>query len=342
MPKKLPYLIILSILIAALTAYFYIEYKMNTPLDKKSQEQKIVEIPKGFGVKEIGWLLEKENIISENFYFEIYVWQKRIEKNLQAGEYILSPSMSIAQIAEFIAKGQALSNEIKITIPEGWSARKIDDKLAEAELVKKGEFMNYKIDTDNYEFLKDNSLITYHLSLITNLEGFLFPDTYLFDKDAAIEEIAAKMLDNFDKKLTADLRNEIKNQDKTIFGIITLASIVQNESASLDEMKTIAGVFYNRLKKNYPLESDATINYITGKSLRQPTIEDTKVKSLYNTYLHIGLPPGPISNPGIEAIEAAIYPEKTDYFFFLHPLDGPTVFSKTLQEHNAAKAKYLK
>lgn len=341
MPKKLLYFVILLILIAALAAYFFIDYKINVPLDKKSQEQKVVEIPEGFGVKEIGWLLEKENIISDNLYFEIYIWQKRIEKNLQAGEYVLSPSMSIPQIAGVIAKGETLSNEIKITIPEGWSVKQIDKKLAEAGLVKEGEFMNYKINVAKYEFLKINPLITYHLSLITNLEGFLFPDTYFFDKDATIEDIATKILENFDKKLTKDLRDEIKNQNKTTFEIITLASIAQSESASSEEMKTIAGVFYNRLKKNYPLESDATINYITGKNLRQPTIADTKVKSLYNTYLHIGLPHGPISNPGIEAILAAIYPEKTDYFFFLHPLDGPTVFSKTLKEHNAAKAKYL-
>lgn len=332
--------IILTFLIISIS-YFFIDYKINIPLDRKSQTQKIIEIPKGYGVKEIGWLLEKENIISDNFYFEMYVWLKRAGKNLQAGQYSLSPLMNIPKIAEIIAKGETVSNEIKITIPEGWSVRKIDEKLAEAGLVKEGEFMNYKIDTGGYEFLKDNSLIINHLSLIIDLNGYFFPDTYFFDKDSTIEEIAEKILDNFDKKLTGDLKNEIKNQNKTIFGIITLASIVQNEAASPDEMKTIAGVFYNRLNIGYPLESDATINYITEKNLRQPTIADTKVKSLYNTYLHTGLPPGPISNPGIDAILAAIYPENTDYFFFLHPLDGPTVFSKTLKEHNAAKAKYL-
>jgi UPF0755 protein len=174
-----------------------------------------------------------------------------------------------------------------------------------------------------------------------SFEGYLFPDTYIFSKKAAVEEIIQKMLDNFDKKITAEIQKEIARQDKNLEEIVNLASIVQQESTSSEEMAKIAGVFYNRLNIGMALQSDATINYITGKGMRQPLLEDTKIDSPYNTYKYKGLPPTPICNPGIEAIKAAIWPEQHDYFYFLHPLSSPTVFSKTLEEHNINKAKWL-
>jgi UPF0755 protein len=154
--------------------------------------------------------------------------------------------------------------------------------------------------------------------------------------------VVKKFLDNFDKRLTPVLREQISRQGKSIYEVIILASIVQQEAIGEEDMPLVAGVFANRLRIGMALESDATINYVTNKKDRQPLYEDLKVKSPYNTYLNRGLPPGPIANPGIEAIKAAINPAATDYLFFLHPLDGPTVFSKTLDEHNRNKAKYLK
>ena len=326
--KILLFLIIFSGLLTG--GYFFILNQINTPVSGQFKEQSFV-IEKGESLKEIGEHLEKEGLINQDYWFKFYVLGKGWAGRLQAGEYTLSPSMSILEIAENLAGGKTVS-DISITIPEGFTLKQIDSRLTQVGLIDKGGLLNF----NQKEFLILNSQFS-----ISNLEGFLFPDTYKFRKDNSLEEIIRKILNNFDKKLSEDLRAEIQKQRKNIFEIITLASIVQNEALTNEEMPVIAGVFSNRLTIGLPLQSDATINYITGKNLRQPSIKDTEVNSLYNTYLHKGLPPGPISNPGLDAIKAAIYPQKTDYFYFLHPLNGPTVFSKTLKEHNSNKAKYL-
>ena len=156
---------------------------------------------------------------------------------------------------------------------------------------------------------------------------------------AEIERIDAKKL----MKKISDLREEIKKQNKTIFEIVVLASIIEKEAGSSKDMKKVSSVFQNRLEIGKALESDATINYITNTGRAQSTYEDLKSDSPYNTYKYTGLPPGPISNPGIEAIKSAIYPEKTDYFYFLTKKEGgEAVFSKTYQEHLKNKYKYLK
>ncbi|OGZ38605.1 MAG: hypothetical protein A3E90_01480 [Candidatus Portnoybacteria bacterium RIFCSPHIGHO2_12_FULL_40_11] len=326
--KILLFLIIFSGLLTG--GYFFILNQINTPVSGQFKEQSFV-IEKGESLKEISEHLEKEGLINQDYWFKFYVLGKGWAGRLQAGEYVLSPSMSILEIAENLAEGKTIS-DISITIPEGFTLKQIDSRLTQVGLIDKGGLLNF----NQKEFLILNSQFS-----ISNLEGFLFPDTYKFRKDNSLEEIIRKILNNFDKKLSEDLRAEIQKQRKNIFEIITLASIVQNEALTNEEMPVIAGVFSNRLTIGLPLQSDATINYITGKNLRQPSIKDTEVNSLYNTYLHKGLPPGPISNPGLDAIKAAIYPQKTDYFYFLHPLNGPTVFSKTLKEHNSNKAKYL-
>ena len=321
-------LVIVGVLILlGATAGFYVLYQIKTPVSKSEYAQEII-IEKGDSIKIIGQKLEQADLIRGCFYFETYVWLKN-EKNLQAGEYIFRPSMPISEIVESLACGKINRNDIKITIPEGFSVKQIDERLSQAGLIDQGDLINLKL-----------SAISYLPSAIS-FEGYLFPDTYIFSKKAAVEEIIQKMLDNFDKKITAEIQKEIARQDKNLEEIVNLASIVQQESTSSEEMAKIAGVFYNRLNIGMALQSDATINYITGKGKRQPLLEDTKIDSPYNTYKYKGLPPTPICNPGIEAIKAAIWPEQHDYFYFLHPLSSPTVFSKTLEEHNINKAKWL-
>ncbi|MFA7663080.1 MAG: endolytic transglycosylase MltG, partial [Patescibacteria group bacterium] len=172
--------------------------------------------------------------------------------------------------------------------------------------------------------------------------GYIFPDTYHITTTATAEEIMDKALSNFGNKLTPELRAEIKAQGKTIYEIITLASIVENEVAKAEDMKIVAGIFWNRLDIGMGLQSDATINYITSGKTTRPTADDLKIDSPYNTYKYRGLPPGPIANPGIASIEAVINPTKTDYLYFLTTPDKQTIFSKTFEEHVAAKNKYLK
>jgi UPF0755 protein len=317
-------------------AGFYVLYQIKTPVSKSEYAQEVV-IEKGDSIKIIGRKLEKAELIRGSFYFEIYVWLKN-EKNLQAGEYIFRPSMPISEIVESLAGGKINRDDIKITIPEGFSVKQIDERLAQAGLINLGEFYNFDVGP----FVPPPpGGQEYHLPM-SKEEGFLFPDTYFFKKDASVQDIFKKMNDNFNGKITNEMLSEINRQGKMLHDVIVVASIVQQESTSSEEMAKIAGAFYNRLNIGMALQSDATINYITGKGMRQPLLEDTKIDSPYNTYKYKGLPPTPICNPGIDAIKAAIWPEQHDYFYFLHPLNAPTIFSKTLEEHNINKAKWLK
>ena len=331
-------IIILFFLLTTLAwgSYFYIEKKISEPLASDSQEQKEFVIESGQGVKKIAANLKKEGLIVGSDYFEIYVWQKKIAAKLQAGKYDLSSAMTIPEIANLFSGGQIISNEIAVTIPEGFTVKEIEKRLVEKGLVKEGEFLENKlINFSQYGFWEEGMDEN-------NLEGFLFPDTYRFYKETAPQKIIEKMLDNFDKKLSSEIREEIKNRNKTVSEVIILASIVEKEAGREEDMKKVADVFLNRLAVNHPLQSDATVNYVVGEGRRKASYEDLQIDSFYNTYKYNGLPPAPICNPGLNAIKAAIYPEETDYFFFLTPPDRKAIFSKTYAEHLKNQSKYLK
>jgi UPF0755 protein len=173
-----------------------------------------------------------------------------------------------------------------------------------------------------------------------DLEGFLYPDTYIFEKNVTADEVVEKMLQNFDKKLTAGIKARAKNSELSLYEVITLASIVEREVAKPEDRKLVGSVFLNRLEIGMALESCATIQYITGENKKQFTYAETRVASPYNTYINRGLPPGPIGNPSIDSILAVIEPQDSNYLYFLSA-DGTTYFSRTLDEHETKKAKYL-
>ena len=206
------------------------------------------------------------------------------------------------------------------------------------QIYQKEEFLKAvnKDFSQEFNFLKDKPKDL-------GLEGYLFPDTYEIVKGENAEEFIKIMLQNFDKKLTDDLEQEIKNKNKSIFEIITMASLLEKEVKTHEDKRIVAGIFWKRIETRIPLQSCATIAYIKGENQWQYSYEDTRIKSPYNTYLNLGLPLGPISNPGIDSIEAAIYPKETEYNYFLtNPKTGKTIFSKTYKEHNINKEKYLK
>jgi len=227
--------------------------------------------------------------------------------------------------------------EVEIKFIEGWTIEEMDGYLAKNGLIETGDLVNYskKFIQKNYFFLVDKPAKA-------SLEGYLFPDTYRIYRQTTAEEIAKKALNNFDAKLTRELRQEIKKQKRTIFEVLTLASIVEKEMFGYENRQKVAGIFLKRLDAGMPLQSDATINFITKKGLTRPSLADLAVDSLYNTYKYSGLPPGPIGNPGIEAINAAIYPVETLFWYFLTTEDGQIIFSKTHEEHLANQGKYFK
>lgn len=299
----------LTIFIIFSIGIFFIWQGIYLPKSSTSSEEKLFSIEKGQNLFQITENLEKEDLIKNKFFFDFYVFIKRAQRKLRAGDYYLSSSESIAEIAKKIISGDIA--KIVVTIPEGFTVKQIEERIG---LKLPGE----------------------------NLEGFLFPDTYQFPLRVSGEEAAKKMRDNFDKKITPDLREEIKRQGKTIFEIVTMASLLEKEVRNFEDKKMVSGILWNRLDNRIPLQVDATITYITGKKTTKISIEETQIDSPYNTYKYLGLPLGPICNPGLESIISAIYPKSSQYWYYLSIPEGETIFSKTLEEHNIAKAKYLK
>jgi UPF0755 protein len=347
--KKNIFGIIGIIVLIGLGGLIYFNIQISTKVSDNT-ETKLFTIESGQGVKEISANLETAGLSKSDFIFQTYIWLKQYGSKIQAGDYYIPQNLSMTGLVKMLISGDALSTERIVKIIEGWASTEIAPYLADfavedgnytkEEYIK--EFMDdvdngvfgSEIEDRNYDFLGDKPADQ-------GLEGYLFPDTYRVFKNSDPVYMIDKMLDNFGVKLTKVLKDEIASQDKTIFEIITLASIVEHEVLTLEDKKIAAGIFYTRMENGIPLESDATVNYITGKGALQPTFADTEIQHPYNTYENRGLPPGPISNPGMDSIKAAIYPTDTDYLYFLTKPDGTTVFSKTFDEHLTNKAKYL-
>ncbi|MCL5667368.1 MAG: endolytic transglycosylase MltG [Patescibacteria group bacterium] len=256
------------------------------------------------------------------------------------------------------ARQSAKAPEETVTIIEGWAGQDIAYYLEKKGVANAKDFLDSikSYDVAKYPLLADKPENA-------DLEGYLFPDTYRISKSdknnqftgmQLSSQLIGKMLDNFNAKFTPEMRQAAKDRNMSVYQIITLASIIEKESgnspaepksqAQLDqERATIAGVFYNRLKIGQPLESDATINFITNKNDPAASSADLSVNSPYNTYKYAGLPPGPICNPSLSSIKAALNPIQSDYYYFLHKQpSGEAVFSKTFAEHVQNKLKYLK
>ena len=312
-------------------------WQIYAPLNGEDGQYRDFLVEKGQGVNEIAKKLEDEKIIKSSFWFEVDIWRKKHGSRLQAGKYSLSASLNIAQIGEVITGGKIIPDEINITLPEGFTLRQMRQRIFESGITESMYLGDEQVGRYQlqYKFLAD-------IPAQNDLEGFLFPDTYRFKPDIELGEISKRFLENFDRKVTPVMREEISRQGKTLYQILTMASIIQKEALNESEMGTISGIFWNRLDAKMKLQSDATVNYATGKNIRQVTYSDLEDPSPYNTYKYEGLSPGPICNPGIAAIKAAIYPTSTNYYYFLHPLGGSAVYSRTGAEHEANRAKYLK
>lgn len=292
-------------------------------------------VEKGEGAKEISIKLKSEGLIKHSSIFRTYVLFKGLSKKLQAGQYELSPSMNLPSIVKKLSRGEIIKE--KITIIEGWNLKNITQYFQDNEISTQEEFLELtkKDFSQGLSFLLDKPKDL-------SLEGYLFPDTYEVIPGASAENIIRKILNNLDQKITPDLREEINQQGKSIFEIITMASLLEKEVRTLEDKKIVSGILWKRLEIGMPLQVDATINYITGKNDDGASFIDLEIDSPYNTYKYYGLPLGPIANPGLDSILAAIYPQDSDYLYYLSDHDGRTIFSETYKEHNAAKAKYRK
>ena len=309
-------------------------------LGGQKEKGKVVnfEIEKGENIWNTASNLKKNGIIESKIYFVWYVYSKDYRGKIKAGKYMLSSDLTVEEILMILVQGDRKGEDksIKITFPEGFSLEQMSRRLTEngysgkifLELSKNPQYF-----IDKYQFYFLDSIPTGK-----DLEGYLFPDTYFFSINEDAESIVVKMLGNFNSKLSTDLRTEIKDQNKTIYEIVTMASIIEKEVRTSEDKKIVSGIFYNRMKNGQAFQSCATLAFVLGENKKQYSYEDTQINSPYNTYLIKGLPPGPIANPGLDSIVAAIHPTQSTYNFFLSNVNtGETVFSVTLEEHNRNK-----
>ncbi|OGZ68654.1 MAG: hypothetical protein A3D44_04030 [Candidatus Staskawiczbacteria bacterium RIFCSPHIGHO2_02_FULL_42_22] len=315
--------------------FFVALFEIYAPKSFSQKPSALYVVQKGSGGSAIASDLKAAGMIKSTLFFRAYAIVSGSYTRLQAGTYEISPYMSIAAIIKKLATGDVAKNTI--TIIEGWDKRDIIQYAESKNLFLGEEFLAvFSRDfSSGFSFLSDKPRGS-------DLEGYIFPDTYQLKLEAAPEEFIKIALANFDKKLTQGLRQEIAGQGKTIFGVITMASMIEKEVQSMSDKKMVSGILWKRLEAGMPLQVDATVNYVTGKNTRSTTIVDTGIDSPYNTYKYSGLPKGPIGNPGIDSIIAAVYPAENPYWYYLSTKEGKTIFSKTLEEHNAAVAKYLK
>ena len=303
-----------------------------------------VAVTGGSSATEIAQILSDRGLIRSPFVFVFTCRISGFSGKLKPGVYEFSRAMNVPLIIGNLVRGESL--ESWITVPEGFTARQIADVLEERQLVSPEAFLRLAL-TQGYGFPR-YSFIYGH-----NLEGYLFPDTYLIARGTEPRGIIEKMLDAFDRKVVGVYRADIEGAIQRRFGlgpqafveglhkILTVASLVEREAKIAKDRPLIAAVIYNRLKKDMRLEVDATVSYAPGDSRENKErvwYDDLKSDSPYNTYRSSGLPPGPICNPGLAAIKAALNPARADYLYYVARPDGSHVFSRTLEEHNLAKS----
>ena len=329
--------LIFCLLLSLAAGFFYYNNGLKAVSKADAAQTKEIYIPKGTSVKSIARLFKKEGAIKDYRVFEIYCKLNKKADKIKAGKYSINNSMDVPEIVEVIVSGKALIDTVKFTIPEGYNLAQIVEKLSSLGVVSPEDIQS-ALKTEGYSY----DFIGQIPDREKKLEGYLFPDTYEIYKDTTAKAIIDKLLGRFDTVFTEEYRNRAKELNMTIDQVITLASIIEREAKLDTERKTISAVFHNRLEKNMMLQSCATVQYLFKEQKEVLTYKDLEIESPYNTYKHAGLPPGPIASPGLKAIEAALYPAKVDYLYFVAKDDGSHVFTKTYSEHLDAQNKIKK
>lgn len=295
------------------------------PADSTNAKTQSFIIDRGDGVREIAKKLRDRGLIKDQIAFFILVKNLGIEKDIQAGSFKLSPAMSASELAKKLTVG---TEDIWITIPEGTRSEQILTYLKEQ-----------KIDDGNWT-------VASQIPIWRKDEGKFFPETYLVPKLWTIDQIRQHLIKTFNQKFDENLVAEAKKKNLSQDQVVTLASIVEREAGSSEDMPIVAGILLNRLNDDHALQTDATIHYMLGTAKndwwpKEVLSEDLKIPNPYNTYLNPGLPPGPIGNPGLTSIKAVLNPQKSTYFYYISDKDGNMHYAVTLEQHNDNVAKYI-
>jgi UPF0755 protein len=280
---------------------------------------RVVTIPEGATLSEISHILDERSIVASPFFLKIFVALASSDTEVLAGDYYFDKPLSVGEVARRITHGDYGLEPVKITVPEGSTVLDIAALFAE-------KFTMF--DASHF------------LELAEQDEGYLFPDTYLFLPNVREEQVIKQMRETFDLR-AATLANEIASSSRSFEDIVIMASIIEKEAWKQRDRRLISGVLWNRIDISMPLQVDATFLYINGKSTYDLTYDDLAIDSPYNTYKYRGLPPGPICNPSLDSIEAALVPEESPYLFYLADRSGNTYYSLDYEEHKYYKSIYV-
>lgn len=298
-----------------------------------------IEITKGMSANETAELLEQQGIIRNSFIFKYYLKLKDEGARFQAGKYELNPGMENDMIIAKLNDGDTVAAQtIRFTIPEGFTVLQIADKLTEEKLIDKTKFLELVASQTAWGDAEAVRSIPENNTLHQRLEGYLFPETYEMKTESTEEEIILRMVSELDRKL-AELpdgwQDVLVEKNISLHDLLTIASLVEREVVVDGERALVAGVIYNRIEDGMMLQIDATVQYSLDKPKERLYEKDLLVDSPYNTYKVEGLPPGPIASPSIASIKAALYPEESDYLFYVTKKDGSQshLFAKTYNEH---------
>jgi UPF0755 protein len=308
-------IIALIIVLGCLLAFTYTRAPSNFP------DTALIEIKSGDSLSAVAAKLADAHIIRSPFWFTNFVMVLRGERTLVGGEYYFEKPLSSFDIAKRMTKGDYHINQLKTTIPEG-------STVSDISLIIKRHYPSF--DTVHF------------VTLAQGKEGYLFPDTYYFGADVEPENVVKIMNSTFTKKISQpDIATAIATSGKTQEEAVAMASILEGEARQMQTRQIVAGILWKRISLGMPLQVDAAFRYVNGKTTEELTAADLKIDSPYNTYVNKGLPPTPISNPGLDSILAAVTPIETKYLYFLTDKNGTMHYAATLPEHAANKNKYL-
>jgi UPF0755 protein len=288
-----------------------------------------IHVPKGASAEEIANKLVRSGVVRHRWFFLLAAKFLDGERDLKFGDYQLSTGMAPVAVVRRLTAGTHVMR--RLTVPEGLTLAQIATRLERRGLAGKAEFMA----AAQSEPLRDPLGVQND-----TLEGFLFPDTYYISGEETPQDLVSMMVHRFEEVYRHESLGTSMLEDYDMFDIVTIASIIEKEAVLDSEKSRIAGVIYNRLRENMRLDCDVTVQYALNKFGRRLTYADLAYDSPYNSYLHKGLPPGPICNPGRHSLRAALHPENTEFFYFVSKNNGTHHFSKTLPEHNQAVRKY--
>jgi len=311
----------------------WLDSQLSRPYRGHRPERIFVEIPHGTSRWGVAGILRDNDAIRNRLAFLLFSeWHFR--KPLLAGEYLIDRSMTSRELFWKIARGEIFVHIV--TVPEGWTSFDIADELDRQGICSRAEFLIVAHDTSAIADIAPDA---------QSLEGFLFPSTYQFTRRTTCGQIADSMVRHFRAVwATLDPSGSLKiPEGLTVSEVVTLASLVERETPNPQERPLVAGVFYNRLRRGFPLQCDPTVQYaleLRGRPEKKLQAADLHIDSPYNTYEHRGLPPGPIAEPGVASLRATLEPASTDYMYFVANDQGGHFFSKTLAEHNQNVARY--